>query len=472
MSKDVAVGASEIPIEEITLKKKLEKVPANQVGYDYDKFSAKPKPTRKRNRCAVFNVRARSHSGKLKDTGKTVSTVPDRAGKGPEWVSDTAGSAVRLALKEDYIAASRSGLRFTKNTNIDCGSAINLAGSFTIEFWARRAGNNQTDIVLGKGKVVENQKVLYVGLYGPQTKHNQFVFGFYNADVHSKHAYPDNDWHHWACVYDREAKKGAIYRDGLPIELENDGTIKDFLGNDDPVMIGQSPDAHFNGDIAEVRIWKTARNARDIFDLWDRKLSGPQQDLLAYYDFDSGAAWDASGNGHDGVITGELARAFMPRDVEPFAMGGTMTMEAWVKPAAGEPNRFCQIVRHESDTSRYTLGLQANESVLQFKGTNHYAQIASNILGQSVAFTVSAWARPREEGLLIFNRGDEDESAFSIYAADGRWHARLQFDSNTAEQASGGEFAVNKWVHIAATFSGSTLSLFINGVQVGQKTIS
>lgn len=64
------------------------------------------------------------------------------------------------------------------------------------------------------------------------------------------------------------------------------------------------------GELDEVRIWSTARNAREIRSDMFRTLTGTEPGLMGYWRFDEGtgtAIMDASGHGFDGTLRNGLA---------------------------------------------------------------------------------------------------------------------------------------------------------------------
>jgi hypothetical protein len=78
---------------------------------------------------------------------------------------------------------------------------------------------------------------------------------------------------------------------------------------DQDVLIGAANFAspyvrRFDGVIDEVRIWDHALGEAEIAAQMDCALTGTEPGLLAYYSFNSGDAWDDSGQGHNGVVEG------------------------------------------------------------------------------------------------------------------------------------------------------------------------
>ncbi|MCB0519992.1 MAG: hypothetical protein H6577_14755 [Lewinellaceae bacterium] len=121
----------------------------------------------------------------------------------------------------------------------------------------------------------------------------------------------ENEWQHVALVI--EPTKTTIYHNGVPYVHNNITNNPQpfsgltFLGRDN---INNS--LQFSGILDEVRIWNTARSQYDIRYNLNKKLTGNEPNLVAYYDFEVGDACenntglttlpDRTGNGHNGTL--------------------------------------------------------------------------------------------------------------------------------------------------------------------------
>ena len=158
-------------------------------------------------------------------------------------------------------------------------------------------------------------------------------------------------------------------------------------------------------------------------------------DLVAHWRFDetSGTiAHDASGNGHDGTITGN------PK---------------W---GAGK------------------IG-----GALEFDGTENVVELgAFDVVGPSI--TIAAWLKPKGFGISdgrILTKADEWSEnnhwwMFSTIAEAGEIRLRFRLkttdgQSTTTLIASSGVLEVGEWQHAAATWDGTTMRLYLNGEEVG-----
>ncbi len=138
------------------------------------------------------------------------------------------------------------------------------------------------------------------------------VFAVYfsnNGSVWVRDDRPGRDyverWHHFAGVYTPDTM--SLYVDGVHVGTK--GHSKGIMAHDgSPVNIGFGFGASgyfFKGMIDEVRIWNVARTADEIKQNYQRRLSGDETGLVAYWDFDDGQGQtlsDRSPFGNDGIL--------------------------------------------------------------------------------------------------------------------------------------------------------------------------
>ncbi|MFI0791172.1 LamG-like jellyroll fold domain-containing protein [Micromonospora rubida] len=200
-------------------------------------------------------------------------------------------------------ASYPSALEFNGSGDyLDCGTGIDLTGtSFTVEFWAKRLTTGRWDLVVGLGATATTDKSLHIG-FRPG---NAFTMAFWGDDLDVSTSYSDLNWHHWACVYDREGtnRNQIIYRDGVEVARRVAtghfaGTGRLLLGNG-PIG-GEKAYAQFD----EVRIWGRVRTTEELTADKDRRLTGRETGLLGYWNFTGRRTTDLTGRGNDATIAG------------------------------------------------------------------------------------------------------------------------------------------------------------------------
>lgn len=150
--------------------------------------------------------------------------------------------------------------------------------------------------------------------------------------------------------------------------------------------------------------------------------------LLAAYSFDeaSGDALDVTGNGHS------------------FALGAGLTRQT------GHTNTG---LRHES-TAANSAG--------------------PAIFGQTANRTIMCWVKRTSnsiDGWIVeMKDGVGDTGLFGFLFSGGNVQARLKNTGSTVYTVSTAQPTVNVWYHIAMTFDGSKVHLFINGTEIGTGT--
>ncbi|PZO50139.1 MAG: hypothetical protein DCF14_12020, partial [Phormidesmis priestleyi] len=151
--------------------------------------------------------------------------------------------------------------------------------SFTIEFWAKRSVVDRTEQIFQSETTVSDYQGLTLSFDGAKFVWVSTV-GFSASNVLSTPEYPDTNWHHWACMYDRSTNVRKIYCDGGLV-------AQDALPNRTGAYISRTilgsfgDDQSFKGSLDEIRIWNYGRPAKQINSDMRRHLRSSQPGLQA-----------------------------------------------------------------------------------------------------------------------------------------------------------------------------------------------
>jgi hypothetical protein len=253
-----------------------------------------------------------------------------------------------------------------------------------------------------------------------------------------------NQWQHVLVVYDRTsiANDPRIYINGVQQTLlertspsgspRDESANKLILGNGDYPFF----DITFDGTIDDVRIYNRALSQDEIKRLYkiggtariNTTIPGPTKGLVGHWTFDgehmAGVhAYDASGNGNRGVLTGGPVRA------------------------AGK------------------LG-----QGLQFDGSNDYVSVAdtNNSLDLSSAFTISAWVLTRGDTgnfQVIAAKAAYPGQTYYFYLQPSGLELTLAIDATEHFTSSVTSLQPNQWYHVVGLFDNASnrIKLYIDG---------
>ena len=268
-----------------------------------------------------------------------------------------------------------------------------------------------------------------------------------------------DEWTHVAAVAGSGGMK--LYLNGALVATNPYTGCFKSLGPGNANRLGQTvtanvEDTPFDGELAEVRVWQTARSLEQIRDNMVTPLKGDEEGLAALWNFDDPAnpGRDASPNHHDGKL-----------------MGNARSAKATVGDVAMAGNR---------PGGRDAIVFDGKSNGIE-SGSGWFADVSDN-------FTMEFWARPthaRGEGYSDPRYQGTSGQRYVLFpsqgtdALGGNPHAGVGVSLGTngvavVEHADNYmplvvevQTPIIDWVHVAVVYRDKTPSLYLNGVLSG-----
>ena len=275
--------------------------------------------------------------------------------------------------------ASVKSLAFTKALELkNGGNYLTLPhGLFqdlpaaTVECWARwDTFNEQAHVwefdAAKRIKVVNDSKTPDLGLWAAD------MGATASDNVKRKGALTVGRWHHLAAVF---APDGAtFYQDGLLVgTLAYTGGLTGMPGRHSIGSCTVNPGNSFSGQIAEFRLWKTARSAEQIRGNMLKLLTGTEDGLAGLWNFS-----DVSVPGRDAAPGGNHASVVGTVNVTAMELPGGI-LSGTVRNRSGQPLGGVLLeVMQNGDTAMettsgtdggYVIAFDANDKPFQLKAT-------------------------------------------------------------------------------------------------------
>jgi hypothetical protein len=268
------------------------------------------------NGSATFTVTYTSTDGGVDNAVITVNNNDANEGVYDFAVRGNTYNALHFDGSNDFVnAGDINELDGASVFTIEAWVNFNSLGSFRSILSKRVSHTNKIQLSLG---TITNQRLMFQVGNGPRLMEIQTL-----NDV-----IITNTWVHVAAVYNSagitNADKMKIYINGVLQAVNYNGTVPNTTNasNNIPVVIGAentSGAVPMNGAMAEMRIWTTARTCSQILAVKNRRLTGTETGLLAYYRFNQGVA----GGTNTGVTTlNDAAGAPQNGTLVNFALNG------------------------------------------------------------------------------------------------------------------------------------------------------
>jgi len=320
--------------------------------------------------------------------------------------------AVGTAVAQNFALTLNGSNQF-----VSIGAPIASASSYTKEAWvyATLASGNNNIISSNSSPFWINGGILLAGQAGNFSAVSD-VSGF-----------TLNQWVHVAVTYDAPSTTMKLYRNGTLVATNT--SVPAYTNEN--VFIGshQGSGSFFQGNIDEVRIWNTARTQAQLKATMYKGPSVTDVNLIAYYKCNDGS----------GATLTDAKASF----------------NGSIQNAAGF----------------IASPVQESASAIGFDGADDVVSIPNNgSLNISAAITLEAWVYPTKNSGIqnviskssmssnngyIFPRTNDGWTTFCVYLNIGGWKVvTSSFPS------------LNSWHHLAATYDGATIRIYLDGVEV------
>ncbi len=320
---------------------------------------------------------------------------------------------------------------------------------FTLEAWIKTSdesltGNQITD---GNGIIwtsfTEEDENFVIAILN-----NRIVYfeGPEKTMVRSNQTINDNEWHHVSVVRNGSTQTIELYVDG---RLEGKNKCQNIPLNKHPqIHLGLTTveNTNFRIKIADFRIWNIARIHDDIQSSMLNEIKGSPSGLIGYYTFGEGLR-----------ETDDTGRTFIPdhsensNDGEILKSTPPLEMPIWEGFRNGE------------------------SSALNFNGQSNFVQVESGLQSFD-ELTIETWVRLKNKNtwntILNFDHWAPGFVHFQ-FAPNGRLEFSINANSPTDLYCSF-NFELNKWYHIAVTYSEleKSLRFFVNGSLIDEFSYS
>jgi hypothetical protein len=265
-----------------------------------------------------------------------------------------------------------------------------------------------------------------------------------NSIASINYSFSLNRWYHLATTYNAVNKQVNFYINGIFIQsVPLSSTV---AVNFSASKIGDwNGTRYFSGIFDEYRIWNTERSLYDIRNNMYISLSGNETGLLASFNFNQGTP----GGSNTGFTTLNNGTETNNGTLNNFALSGITSN--WIASTVPFSN-----------------------NCLNFNGTTNYVNCGSV---NPSKFTIEAWAYPNGSGTdqaIVSTLSETSFTGCELHIASDNYPCvTLRNGSTWLDIKSNKKATAGTWIHMAASFDGSTCRLFINGVQVAtQSSIS
>ena len=343
--------------------------------------------------------------------------------------------------------------------NVGNHDAVNISGSeLTLEAWVYNTAWKEfkhQGCVINTESAPNNGYMIRVGANG--TVNVNIGNNGWNEMNTPEGTLQLDTWYHLAATFN--AGVITLYIDGVEVLTADSSASLTTVGvATSATVIGnwEKGDRGIIGAVQDVRIWNVARSAADIAANMGNKLIGTEAGLAGYWQLDEGEGQlltDLTGNS----LGGTRGSGPDADENDPRWLG-----EVVIPPLDIQPKEFLQFDGGEQyvdagnaaelKIAGSALTLEAWVNMKEFREKKHEGSIINKEGGAQVGYMLRSGANHNGDGsnVISFNLG-----------SGSSWEELL---------SPGDAMSENRWYHVAATFDGTTMALYINGFLVADTT--
>lgn len=358
---------------------------------------------------------------------ETSGTRNDSIGSSNLSVTGTVGSTAG----QESNAANFTTTGGSNYLSVSDNAAVSTGGetSFSLSMWVKLHSKSGTQVFVGKYGGANGEYAVYY-----EHTFKRFVFSTYSPPSANNYVQSSNTlgepaidtWYHITAIHDAAANTNSITVNGSSNTVTNvpehsDTSASFVVGSFNTA--GQYP---AQAAIDDLRLYKTALTTQEVKD-----ISQPPSNLMAYWKFDEGSgatANDSSGNGHNGTIS------------------------------------------NTSYSSTVPSVAFSNPHSLYFNPSNSGRIVSTDLqLNGLTEFTVAGWAYPTAATTRAswFGQNDMVEFGFTdsntLFCYTAKGEVSWDFNPSTF---------LNNWHNITCLGSSSSLTIYIDGVNVASTSVS